>query len=206
MTDHAPKNKNTGPRSLPAPSCPRRAPSAAKLPLTARKKLSAQGIGLSKSVWRSFLFSIVAPGATTITGISADGNVTWTNQLTNVICTVQVAASLTNASNWADYVQVPISNHVVSCRLFDPNPPAGMAFIPAGSFIMGDTFNDSPDFWGERPVHTVYVSGFCMDKYLVTKALWDEVKAWNGGNGYSYTSSGSGTAANHPVLFADWYD
>src|SRR5882762_2289773 len=229
MTDHALKKKDTGPRSLPAPSCPRRAQSAAKLPLTARKKLSAQGFGLSKSVRRSFLFSFVAvavlqctipfaravearffrivgPGTTTITGISADGNVTWTNALTNVICTVQAADSLTNASNWVDYIQVPISNQVVSRRLFDPNPPVGMAFIPAGSFIMGDTFNDSPASWSERPVHTVDVSGFCMDKYLVTKALWDEVKAWNGGNGYSYTSSGSGTAANHPVLFADWYD
>src|SRR5436309_4516838 len=164
MTDHALKNKNTGPRSVPAPACPRRAQSAAKLPLTARKKLSVQGFGLSKSVWRSFLFSFVAvavllctipfaravearffrivgPGATTITGISPDGNVTWTNELTNVICTVQAADSLTGASNWMDYVQLPVSNHVVSYRLFDPNPPMGMAFIPAGSFIMGDTFN-----------------------------------------------------------------
>src|SRR5882724_2089576 len=158
MTDQELKNKNTGPRSLLAPSCPRRAPSAAKLPLTARKKLPAQGFGfgLAKSVWRSFLFSFVAvavllctipfaravearffrivgPGATTITGISADGNVTWTNALTNGICTVQAADSLTGASNWVDYLQVPISNQVVSCRLFDPNPPVGMAFIPAGS-------------------------------------------------------------------------
>src|SRR5437762_6521388 len=140
MTDHALKNKNAGPHSLTAPSCPRRAQSAANLPLTARKKLSAQDFGLSKSVWRSFLFSFVAvavllctipfaravearffrivgPGATTITGISADGNVTWTNELINIICTVQTAGSLRNASNWADYVQAPISNHVVNYRL-----------------------------------------------------------------------------------------
>src|SRR4029077_7758633 len=101
-------------------------------------KLSAQGFELSKSVWCSFLFSFVAvavllctipfarageprffrivgPGATTITGLSADGNVTWTNNLTNVICTVQAADSLTGAINWADYVQVAVSNHVVSC-------------------------------------------------------------------------------------------
>src|SRR5437879_6618159 len=143
------------------------------------KKLFAESFGLSKSVWRAFLFSfvsvavllctipfaravearffrIVGSGATTITGIFANGNVTWTNDLTNVLCTVQAADSLTDASNWADYVQVPISNYVVSYRLFDPNPPVGMAFIPAGSFNMGDTFNDSPDSWGERPVHTVY--------------------------------------------------
>src|SRR4030095_16557329 len=135
--------------------------SAARLPLTTMKELSALSFGLSKSVWRSFLLSFVAvavllctipfaravearffrilgPGATAITGVSADGNVTWTNELTDVICTVQTAVSLTNASNWADYVQVSISNHLVSCRLFDPNPPADMAFIPAGSFTMGN--------------------------------------------------------------------
>jgi sulfatase modifying factor 1 len=228
MTDHVVKTKNTGPRSLP-PSCSRQAQSAATVPMNARKTLFARSFGRSKLVWRSFLFSftavavllctlpfagavearlfrIVGPGATTIKGISADGNVTWTNQLTNVICTVQASDCLTNVNKWADYVQVPISNHVVSCRLFDPNPPAGMAFIPAGSFSMGDTFNDSPESWGEHPIHTVYVSGFWMDKYLVTKSLWDEVTAWNGGNGYSYTSSASGTAANHPVIFVNWYD
>lgn len=229
MTDHAVTNKNTGRRLPPAPSCRHQAQSAARLPLTTAKKLFAQSFRLSKSVWRSFRFSFVAvavllcaipfaravearffrivgPGATTITGISADGNVTWTSELTNVICTFQAADSRTGASNWVDYVQVPISNHVVSCRLFDPNPPVGMAFIPAGSFIMGDALNDSPDHWLERPVHTVYVSGFYMDKYLMTKALWDEVLAWSGGNGYNYTNSGSATAANHPVLFANWHD
>jgi formylglycine-generating enzyme required for sulfatase activity len=58
----------------------------------------------------------------------------------------------------------------------------------------------------ELPLHTVYVSGFWMDKYLVTKALWDEVVAWNGGNGYSYSNSILATASNHPALFADWYE
>src|SRR5262245_13618046 len=193
MTDHARKNRNIGPRSLPAPFCPRRTQTAAELPLTSRKKLSAQRFGLSKSVWRSFLFSfvtvavllctipfaramearffqIVGPGATSIVGVSADGNVTWTNSLTNVICTVQRADSLTGATNWADYVQVPISNHVVSYRLFDPNPPVGMVFIPAGSFTMGNAMNPTEGGSDELPLHTVYVSGFYMDKYLVTKA------------------------------------
>jgi sulfatase modifying factor 1 len=197
--------------------------------LTTTKKLSAQSFGLSKSVWRSFLFSfaavaillctfsfaravearffrIVGPSATTITGISANGTVTWTNALTNVICTVQAANTLTGASNWVDYVQVPISNHVVSSRLFDPHPPVAMAFIPAGSFTMGNAMSPSEGNGDELPLHTVYVSGFWMEKYIVTMALWDEVKAWNGGNGYTYTNAGSAIATNHPVLFGDWYD
>jgi len=56
------------------------------------------------------------------------------------------------------------------------------------------------------PLHTVYVSAFYMDRYEVTKALWDEVKAWNGGNGYTYESPGSGKAANHPVHTVNWRD
>ena len=87
-----------------------------------------------------------------------------------------------------------------------PPAPSGMALIPAGSFQMGDSFNDSPDNWGERPVHSVFVSAFYMDKYEVTKGLWDEVKGWAGGNGYTFDNPGLGKAANHPVHTVSWYD
>ena len=80
-------------------------------------------------------------------------------------------------------------------------PPTGMALIPAGSFQMGDA-NDGI----ELPVHTVSVSAFYMDKYEVTKALWDEVRAWGGENGYTDLSVGDGKAANHPVQKIIWYD
>ena len=53
--------------------------------------------------------------------------------------------------------------------------PTGMVLIPAGSFQMGDSFGEGDS--DERPVHTVTVSAFYMDKYEVTKALWDEVYA-----------------------------
>jgi hypothetical protein len=54
-------------------------------------------------------------------------------------------------------------------------PPPGMVLIPAGSFTMGDTFNDWSPEWGpnpEIPVHTNHVIAFYMDKYEVTKAQW----------------------------------
>ena len=53
-------------------------------------------------------------------------------------------------------------------------PPAGMVIIPAGSFRMGDTLDGDSN---ALPLHTNYISAFYMDKYEVTKALWDEVKA-----------------------------
>lgn len=83
---------------------------------------------------------------------------------------------------------------------------ADMAFTPAGSFQMGDSFNDSASWLGERPVHSVYVSAFYMDRYPVTKPRWDEVYTWAVANGYSFDSAGSGKAEDHPVHTVSWYD
>ena len=49
--------------------------------------------------------------------------------------------------------------------------PDGMAPIPAGSFTMGNSTNASEGSSIELPLHTVYVSAFYMDKYLVTKSV-----------------------------------
>jgi len=75
--------------------------------------------------------------------------------------------------------------------------PFGMAFIPAGSFPMGDA-----------PVRSVVVSSFYLDRFEVTKELWDQVYQWAAGNGYGFDqqASGSGVAANHPVQTVSWYD
>ncbi len=94
-------------------------------------------------------------------------------------------------------------------RVVDPhwpfdNVPTGMSLIPAGTFQMGDTFNEGQYY--ELPVHSVYVSAFYMDKYEVTQDLWNRVKAWGATNGYSYEYPGSAKAANHPVQSIDWYD
>jgi formylglycine-generating enzyme required for sulfatase activity len=78
-----------------------------------------------------------------------------------------------------------------------------MALIPAGNFQMGDTLDGESD---ALPVHTVYISAFYMDKYLVTKALWDSVYSWATAHGYQFDYTGSGKAASHPVQSVDWYD
>src|ERR1035441_3840764 len=84
--------------------------------------------------------------------------------------------------------------------------PSGMAFIPAGSFVMGDSLGDSGTNSAELPVHTVYVSAFYMDQTLVTKINWDAVYQWAVANGYNFNYPGSGKAASHPVQRIDWYD
>src|SRR5579883_625595 len=49
--------------------------------------------------------------------------------------------------------------------------PSTMVLIPAGSFQMGDTFNEGAQW--ELPVHTVTISAFYLEKYEVSKGLWD---------------------------------
>jgi len=84
------------------------------------------------------------------------------------------------------------------------NVPPGMALVPTGSFTMGDTFGEGAV--RELPTHKVYVSGFYMDRYEVTKALWDTVKTWADTNGYAFDNAGGGKDFNHPVQSINWYD
>jgi len=55
------------------------------------------------------------------------------------------------------------------------------------------------------PVHTVYVSAFYMDRYEVTKQLWDDVRTWGLSNGYTDLPAGSGKGPTHPVQTISWY-
>ena len=91
-----------------------------------------------------------------------------------------------------------------SIRYAAPPPTTSMVLIPAGSFRMGDHLDGMSD---ASPVHTVSVSAFYMDRYEVTKALWDEVAGWAQANGYDLKpSDGSGKAPNHPVYDVSWYE
>ena len=92
----------------------------------------------------------------------------------------------------------------------DDPVPSGMALIPAGNFQMGDNLDGMTN---AMPVHSVYVSAFYMDRYEVTKQLWDDVRAWGLTHGYTDLPVGSysGTTnyskgPNHPVHLVSWYD
>jgi formylglycine-generating enzyme required for sulfatase activity len=50
----------------------------------------------------------------------------------------------------------------------DVAPPAGMTYVKAGKFTMGDIFGDGQA--DELPVHEVYLDAYYIDKYEVTNA------------------------------------
>ena len=96
-------------------------------------------------------------------------------------------------------------------RVLSLPSPSGMAFIPAGLFIMGDTFNEGGG--NEVPVHAVSVSAFYMDTNLVTYSLWQQVYQWATNHGYSFDNAGCSWGGynyskgpTHPLHLVNWYD
>ena len=75
--------------------------------------------------------------------------------------------------------------------------PPGMVEIPGGTSEGTD-----PDFGA----YSIRMEKFYMDRFEVTKALWDSVHAWAIGHGYTFESAGLGKATNHPVHTVSWYD
>jgi formylglycine-generating enzyme required for sulfatase activity len=82
-------------------------------------------------------------------------------------------------------------------RLGAPEAPAGMVLIPSGTNAGTD-----PEFGA----YSLTVERFYMDRHEVTKALWDEVRAWAASRGYPDLNEGAGKAATHPVHDVSWYD
>ena len=156
---------------------------------TAATQVQLTGMGLSNGVFRCILSGLVGSNYL----IEASSNLfTWSPISMK---TIPVAGSI----SITDLVSTDQPQRFYRAV----QVPTNMVLIPAGSFTMGDNL-DGDSY--ALPLHTVYVSSFYMDKYLVTSNLWWAVKLWNGGNGYSYDHAGSGKAASHPVQTVNWWD
>jgi formylglycine-generating enzyme required for sulfatase activity len=150
----------------------------------------------------SMFFRVSGPTAVAITALRPDGTLVFSNAEPGATYTVQTTSTLSSSTNWVDYVQIPVTNIVNTNQIIAVNPPSSMAFIPAGSYTMGDTLDGISD-----AIPTVtYVSAFYLDQADVTYALWQQVYNWAITHGYSFDYGGSGKAANHPAQTVDWYD
>lgn len=129
---------------------------------------------------------------------------------------VEVSSSLTNWQPWA-IVTLPAGGWSTNFptdpeiprrfwRARQGDAPPGFVLVPPGNFEMGNSFDASEGHSDELPRHTVYVSAFYMQTTEITKAQWDEVRAWGSTNGYSDLSSGAGKGSDHPVQMVNWYD
>ena len=96
---------------------------------------------------------------------------------TNLVSPNWLSATDAFPVNYGSQIAVSVTN-VSSARFFRLSlvPPTadGMAFIPAGSFTMGDTLDGETD---AIPTN-VYVSAFYMDTNLVSSNQWQSVYNW----------------------------
>jgi formylglycine-generating enzyme required for sulfatase activity len=100
--------------------------------------------------------------------------------------------------NWVPQCRVRVTAHDGTT----PPAPPGMAYIPGGPFQMGDNLDGDAS---AMPLHNVQVDAFFMDKYEVTKELWQSVQTWGNNNGYSI-GGGGWKDAGHPAHSMSWYD
>jgi len=144
----------------------------------------------------------IEPGFTAADNV--DGDIT-----TNVVVTGEVVHTVLGAYtlhyNVSDSSANPAVEKTRTVNVVDNSAsPEGMRHVPGGSFQMGDNYGEG--ITDDGPVHAVEIGAFYIDKYHVTKALWDEVYSWAVANGYSFDNPGSGKGADHPVHTLNWYD
>ncbi len=78
-----------------------------------------------------------------------------------------------------------------------------MKYIPGGTFQMGSTTGHSD----EKPVHTVSVSSFWMDKTEVTQSEYSTLMASTyPGFSAPFWNSSYGKGSNYPAYYVNWYD
>ena len=80
----------------------------------------------------------------------------------------------------------------------------GMMLIPAGSFEMGDYFNEGNG--NERPVHTVTLDDFYMDATEVTNAQYAVFMEQTGHRQPNSWTNSTYNQPNQPVVGVDWND
>ena len=93
---------------------------------------------------------------------------------------------------------------VARVRIISTPPQVGdFALIPAGNFLMGDTFSETSD---AVPTRTVFISAFYIQKTEVTIAQWDVVRVWAITRGYEDLHFTNFTNPSYPVTSISWND
>lgn len=136
--------------------------------------------------------------------VSLDGGSTWrlrANAITGDVGS-GVAADTNKLAVWNAGTDFD-GNFADNCRVrvaaYEnnyPTPPAGMAYIPGGTFQMGDGTNDGP-------ITFVYVSPYFIDRTEVTKGEFNAIRNWAVENGYDIPAA-NGPSDQHPAHDVRW--
>jgi formylglycine-generating enzyme required for sulfatase activity len=140
-------------------------------------------------------------------GITVTGtvNTAYAIQATTNLAVTNGWMTLTNvvlpASPWVhiDYASPGMAKRFYRASVMVPNAPAGMVFIPAGTFTMGSPSTELDRYSNEGPQTQVTISqGFWMGKYEVTQG---EYQAVMGSNPSAFPGD-----LQRPVEMVSWVD
>jgi formylglycine-generating enzyme required for sulfatase activity len=163
-------------------------------------KISVNKIHLGLILWLACCLWLPAQNIQ-ITSVTADGTVTWTQDLADAIATVEWSTNVGVApwlpiktlfvSNQVCTAQIPVGQPVGGCyRILEADVsqvPSNMCLVPAGYFQMGDSYLEVPleenGVDPAIPVHTVYVSSYYEDKFEVDNTQMCQTLQWALSNG-----------------------
>ena len=126
--------------------------------------------------------------------------------LDGTIATADLADGAVTAAKIADgsITAVKIADGSITAAKLAAGIPAGMAYIPGGTYTQGNSVAADSEYT-VAPVTTT-VSPFYMDVNLVSFSVWQKSYYWATANGYGFTNAGLGRFPNHPVHTISWYD
>jgi eukaryotic-like serine/threonine-protein kinase len=158
------------------------------------------------------------------TGGDSAANTAADDQMAKAVQTAQVFAVQTQVANMhaqltakaptATIPPKPTAEPALGATKTSPKDNMVMIYIPSGEFNMGASDSDvtaagRPE---EKPQHKVYLSGYWMDKFLVTNAQYDACfKAKSCGDRVHDGKKlnpyyGDPAYAFHPVTYVNWFD
>jgi len=155
-------------------------------------------------------YDVTAPGVSNVKislEISGDGGATFTVPAVTVTGDVGVNVAVGNGKqltwdagfDWSNQHNSQVRFRVTADDLIIAN----FARIESGAFSMGDSLDGLTD---ATPVHTVNVSAVYLFETEVSKAQWDQVRAWALSNGYADLSAAASSSSDSPAKSISWYD
>jgi formylglycine-generating enzyme required for sulfatase activity len=167
----------------------------------------ATGAVTSAAIADGSVTAIKLAGVTITPANLAYDAVTSAAILDGTIATADLADGAVTAAKIADgsITAAKIADGSITAAKLGEAIPAGMAYIPGGTYTQGNSVAADTDITNAAPVTTT-VSPFYMDVNLVSFSVWQKFYYWATANSYSFTNAGLGRFANHPVHTISWYD
>jgi formylglycine-generating enzyme required for sulfatase activity len=167
----------------------------------------ATGAVASAAIADGSVTAIKLAGVTITPANLAYDAVTSAAILDGTIATADLADGVVTAAKIADgsITAAKIADGSITAAKLVGSIPAGMAYIPGGTYTQGNSVAADTDITNAAPVTTT-VSPFYMDVNLVSFSVWQKSYYWATANSYSFSYAGSGRFPNHPVHTITWYD